>query len=80
MMNKSISEILDHIRLISGNNLIAGSVNYFLKNGDFTTNSILNMANQLKDQINDNPEMMQKLLSTDNYNFFSNWTLINNTE
>ncbi len=75
-MNKLVSDILEHIRMISGNNLIAGSVNYFLENNDMTADAIIEMAKQLQDQIKDNPKMMQEVLSADNYEFFSTCDLM----
>lgn len=74
-MDKHTNEILKHIQMVSGNNLIARSVDYFLKHNELTATAIVDMAKQLKNQIHDNPEMMQEILTNENYVFFSKCTL-----
>ena len=69
-MNRHIKQILGQIQTISGNNLIAWSVNYFLENEELTNDAIIGIARQIKEQIHDNPTMMKEVLSNENYAFF----------
>ena len=75
-MSNPYSEILKHIRMVSGNNLIAVSVKFFLDENDMTSGAIFEITKQLQDQIRDNPQMMRKVLNTNCYEFFSNYDLM----
>ena len=74
-MNENVKEILERIQTISGNNLIAWSVNYVLQNNELTNDALISMAIQIKDQIHDNPIMMKELLGSENYTFFDSLVL-----
>ena len=69
-MNSSLNDILIHLKSITGDSIIAWSVNYILTNEDVNEDIIWMMVMQIKDQINDNPTMMQEVLSPENYLFF----------
>ena len=74
-MNENVKEILERIQTISGNNLIAWSVNHVLQNNELTNDALISMAIQIKDQIHDNPFLMNVLLGTENYTFFDSLVL-----
>ena len=69
-MSEHVKDILERMESISGTNLIAWSINYFLENDELTNDALISMASQIKDQIHDNPTMMKELLSPENYAFF----------
>ena len=69
-MTPKLSDILIHLKSITGDSIIAWSVNYIIENEELNEATIAMMVWQIKDQIHDNPEVMKKILSHDNYIFF----------
>lgn len=69
-MTPKLKDILIHLKAITGDSIIAWSVNHIIENEELNEATIALMVGQIKDQIHDNPEMMKKILSQDNYIFF----------
>ena len=56
-MTPKLSDILIHLKSITGDSIIAWSVNYIIENEELNEATIAMMVWQIKDQIHDNPDM-----------------------
>ncbi len=74
-MNLLLKDIVLHLKTITGDSIIAWSINHIIENEELDEQVIGMMVKQLKEQIHDNPEIMQKILSPENYQFFQHLKL-----
>lgn len=71
-MGYTKDDIIVRLKTISGDSIIAWSVTHTLNTHEVNNDLIKTMVEQIKDQIKDNPEMMQQILSPEDFQFFSN--------
>jgi hypothetical protein len=71
-MGYTNDDIIARLKTITGDSIIAWSVTYTLNNHEVNSDLIKTIVAQIKDQIKDNPEMMQQILSSEDFHFFSN--------
>jgi hypothetical protein len=74
-MGYTQDDIIVRLKTISGNSIIAWSVNHTLNTYEINNELIKMVVAQIKDQIKDNPEMMKQILSADDFQFFINITI-----
>lgn len=74
-MSYSYDDITQRLKTISGNSIIAWAVNYTLSHNEINDELIDTVVSQIKDQIHDNPELMQQVLSPENFQFFTNLSI-----
>ncbi|MFC4232879.1 hypothetical protein ACFOW1_13335 [Parasediminibacterium paludis] len=65
-------DIIVRLKTISGNSIVAWSITHTLNNNEMNAELIKMLVSQIKDQIHDNPELMQEILSPEDFHFFSN--------
>jgi hypothetical protein len=65
-------DIIVRLKTISGDSIVAWSITHTLNNNEINVELIKMLVSQIKDQIHDNPELMQEILSPEDFLFFSN--------